>query len=56
MLNTLVVLGWIQITNGIKCKKLGYPGIFLYDVQEMTDVLENDRLEKSVYIGKNNLK
>ncbi|MFN7656453.1 MAG: hypothetical protein ACK5OW_01555 [bacterium] len=32
------------------CEKLGYPGIFLYNVEEMADVPINDRLEKSVYI------
>lgn len=48
-----------------RCQELGYPGIFLYDIEEKTDVpineytynpdgsvniLFNVRLEKSVYI------
>jgi len=33
-----------------RCNELDYPGIFLYDIEERTDVPVNDRLEKSVYI------
>ena len=33
-----------------RCQELNYPGIFLYDIEEKTDVPVNDRLEKSVYI------
>ena len=33
-----------------RCQELGYPGIFLYDVEARQDVPVGDKLEGSVYI------